>query len=225
MIPKFSIRVATEKDIPLVLRFIKALAEYEKLPHEVTATEDILRHNLFERKTAEVLLAFEGDEAVGFAVFFHNFSTFLGKPGIYLEDVFVRLEFRGRGYGKALMISVARLAKELGWHVTVADPRAAFATKNLWVTRYDPAERYPAGDQVNQHPGGGGLPAFVAKDRPIDGEDIVLWHTFGTTHVPRPEDWPVMPVATIGFQLKPVGFFTNNPALDVPPSVPHAGHC
>jgi GNAT superfamily N-acetyltransferase len=112
MIPKFFIRVATEKDIPLVLRFIKALAQYEKLPHEVTATEDILRHNLFERKTAEVLLAFEGDEAVGFAVFFHNFSTFLGKPGIYLEDVFVRPEFRGRGYGKALMVSIARLATE-----------------------------------------------------------------------------------------------------------------
>lgn len=112
MTAKFSIRGATEKDIPLVLRFIKDLAEYEKLPHEVTATEDILRRNLFERKTAEVLLAFEGDEAVGFAVFFHNFSTFLGKPGIYLEDVFVRPEFRGRGYGKALMISLARLAKE-----------------------------------------------------------------------------------------------------------------
>lgn len=112
MTAKFSIRGATEKDIPLVLRFIKDLAEYEKLPHEVTATEDILRRNLFERKTAEVLLAFEGDEPVGFAVFFHNFSTFLGKPGIYLEDVFVRPEFRGRGYGKALMISLARLAKE-----------------------------------------------------------------------------------------------------------------
>lgn len=112
MIPKFSIRAANENDIPLVLKFIRALAEYEKLPHEVTATEDILHRNLFDRKTAEVLLAFEGDEAVGFAVFFHNFSTFLGKPGIYLEDVFVRPEFRGRGYGKALMISLARLAKE-----------------------------------------------------------------------------------------------------------------
>jgi GNAT superfamily N-acetyltransferase len=112
MIPKFSIRAGNENDIPLVLKFIRALAEYEKLPHEVTATEEILRRNLFERKTAEVLLAFEGDEAVGFAVFFHNFSTFLGKPGIYLEDVFVRPEFRGRGYGKALMISVARLTKE-----------------------------------------------------------------------------------------------------------------
>ena len=113
MTPNFSIRAATIEDIPLVLRFIKELADYEKLPHEVTATEELLRRNLFtERKTAEVLLAFEGNEAVGFAVFFQNFSSFLGKPGIYLEDVFVRPEFRGRGYGKALMISVARLAEE-----------------------------------------------------------------------------------------------------------------
>ncbi len=113
MIPKFSIRAATEDDLPLLLRFIKDLAAYEKLPHEVTATEELLRRNLFtERKTAEVLLASEGEEQVGFAVFFHNFSTFLGKPGIYLEDVFVRPEFRRRGYGKALMISVARMAKE-----------------------------------------------------------------------------------------------------------------
>ena len=101
--------------------------------------------------------------------------------------------------------------------------RAAFATKHLWVTRYDPAERYPAGDQVNQHPGGGGLPAFVAKDRPIDGEDIVLWHTFGTTHFPRPEDWPVMPVDRCGFSLRPSGFFDRNPTLDVPAST--STHC
>lgn len=113
MTPKFSIRAATVDDIPLVLRFIADLADYEKLPHEVTATEELLRRNLFtERKTAEVLLACEGEDYVGFAVFFHNFSTFVGKPGIYLEDVFVRPEFRGRGYGKALMIFVARLAKE-----------------------------------------------------------------------------------------------------------------
>ena len=113
MTPKFSIRAATVDDVPLILRFIKELADYEKLPHEVTATEEILRRNLFtERQTAEVLLAREGEEYVGFALFFQNFSSFLGKPGIYLEDVFVKPEFRGRGYGKALMISVARLAKE-----------------------------------------------------------------------------------------------------------------
>ncbi|NBH08472.1 primary-amine oxidase [Amycolatopsis sp. SID8362] len=101
--------------------------------------------------------------------------------------------------------------------------RAAFATKHLWVTRYDPAERYPAGDLVNQHPGGAGLPAWTAADRSVDGEDIVLWHTFGLTHFPRLEDWPVMPVDYAGFTLKPVGFFDRNPTLDVPPS-PN-GHC
>jgi primary-amine oxidase len=101
--------------------------------------------------------------------------------------------------------------------------RAAFATKHLWVTRYDPAERYPAGELVNQHPGGAGLPKFVANNRPIDGEDIVLWHTFGATHIPRAEDWPVMPVQTCGFSLQPVGFFDRNPTLDVPASA--AKHC
>jgi primary-amine oxidase len=111
--------------------------------------------------------------------------------------------------------------------VLLADPaapltaRAGFATNHLWVTRYDPAHRYPAGDFVNQHPGGAGLPAFIAGDQDIDGADIVLWHTFGPTHVPRPEDWPVMPVARCGFTLKPTGFFDRNPTLDVPPPGPH----
>jgi primary-amine oxidase len=101
--------------------------------------------------------------------------------------------------------------------------RAAFATKSLWVTRYDPAERYPAGELINQHPGGAGIPAFIAKDRPIDGEDIVLWHTFGAVHFPRPEDWPVMPVERCGFTLRPLGFYDRNPTLDVPPS--QSDHC
>jgi primary-amine oxidase len=102
--------------------------------------------------------------------------------------------------------------------------RAAFATRHLWVTAYDPAERYPAGDFVNQHPGGAGLPAFRAADRDIDGTDIVLWHTFGPTHFPRPEDWPVMPVERCGFALRPYGFFDRNPTLDIPMSA--AGdHC
>ncbi|MFI7125014.1 primary-amine oxidase [Nonomuraea sp. NPDC050153] len=96
--------------------------------------------------------------------------------------------------------------------------RAEFATRHLWVTRYHPAERYPAGDLVNQHPGGAGLPAYTRADRDIDGQDIVLWHTFGLTHFPRTEDWPIMPVDTCGFVLKPVGFFDRNPTLDVPPS-------
>jgi primary-amine oxidase len=102
--------------------------------------------------------------------------------------------------------------------------RAGFATNHLWVTRYDPAQRYPAGDFVNQHPGGAGLPAYLAGDRDIDGADIVVWHTFGPTHFPRPEDWPVMPVARCGFTLKPTGFFDRNPALGVPPPAGHAGH-
>ncbi|MDI2032730.1 primary-amine oxidase [Saccharopolyspora sp. TS4A08] len=96
--------------------------------------------------------------------------------------------------------------------------RATFATRHLWVTRYDPDQRYAAGDFVNQHPGGAGLPAFAAEDRDLDDQDVVVWHTFGLTHFPRPEDWPIMPVDRTGFQLKPVGFFDRNPALDVPPN-------
>jgi primary-amine oxidase len=101
--------------------------------------------------------------------------------------------------------------------------RAAFIDHHVWVTAYDPGERYAAGDYPNQHAGGSGLPEWTARDRDLDGRDIVLWYTFGHHHVPRPEDWPVMPVATIGFQLKPVGFFERNPSLDVPPPVPE--HC
>jgi primary-amine oxidase len=103
--------------------------------------------------------------------------------------------------------------------------RAAFIRNHLWVTPYEPAERYAAGDYPNMHPGGSGLPEWTAADRSIDDRDIVVWYTFGHHHVPRPEDWPVMPVATFGFKLKPVGFFTRNPALDVPPSQPHSDHC
>jgi primary-amine oxidase len=105
----------------------------------------------------------------------------------------------------------------------LADPgssiarRAAFATKHLWVTRYAEDERYPAGEFVNQNPGVAGIPAWTMGDRGLDGEDVVLWHTFGVTHVPRPEDWPVMPVDTCGFVLRPHGFFDRNPTLDVPP--------
>jgi primary-amine oxidase len=101
--------------------------------------------------------------------------------------------------------------------------RAAFSTKSLWVTAYDPAERYPAGDFVNQHPGDGGLPSFIADDAPLEDADVVLWHTFGLTHFPRPEDWPVMPTDYTGFTLKPVGFFDRNPALGVPAST--SSHC
>jgi primary-amine oxidase len=101
--------------------------------------------------------------------------------------------------------------------------RATFSTKSLWVTEYDPAERYPAGDFVNQHPGAGGLPAFTRDDAELTDTDVVLWHTFGLTHFPRPEDWPVMPTDYAGFVLKPVGFFDANPALGVPAST--SSHC
>jgi primary-amine oxidase len=94
--------------------------------------------------------------------------------------------------------------------------RATFMTKHLWVTRYDPRERYAAGDYPNQHPGGAGLPAYVEDDAPLDNAPLVVWYTFGAHHVVRPEDWPVMPVTYIGFALRPVGFFDRNPALDVP---------
>jgi primary-amine oxidase len=103
--------------------------------------------------------------------------------------------------------------------------RAGFIGHHLWVTPYARDERYAAGDYPSQHPGGAGLPAWTSADRPVEDRDIVVWYTFGHHHVPRPEDWPVMPVATIGFMLRPVGFFDRNPALDVPPSEPHAGSC
>jgi primary-amine oxidase len=101
--------------------------------------------------------------------------------------------------------------------------RARFATKHLWVTQYSPEELWAAGPIVNQHPGEAGLPAYAAADRTLDGADLVLWHVFGPTHFPRPEDWPVMPVDTAGFTLKPHGFFDRNPALDVPSHL--GGHC
>jgi primary-amine oxidase len=96
--------------------------------------------------------------------------------------------------------------------------RAEFTRKQLWITQYDPAERYSAGDFPNQHAGGGGIPEFQKADRSLENEDVVLWHTFGPTHFPRPEDWPVMPVDYAKFTLKPHGFFDRNPTLDVPAS-------
>lgn len=101
--------------------------------------------------------------------------------------------------------------------------RAAFATKNLFVTKYDPAERYAAGDFVNQHPGGAGIPDFISGDEPLVGEDVVLWHTFGLTHFPRNEDWPVMPMDYAKFTLKPYNFFERNPVLNVP--APESTYC
>jgi primary-amine oxidase len=96
--------------------------------------------------------------------------------------------------------------------------RAGFMTKHFWATPYQPTERYPAGEYPNQHPGGEGLPKWTQGDRRLENTDLVVWYVFGHHHIPRPEDWPVMPVAYIGFHLKPAGFFDCNPALDVPPS-------
>lgn len=113
MTNEFSIRSAESSDVPLILEFIKGLADYEKLAHEVVATEEGLRTNLFgEKSYAEVLIGEAGSTPVGFALFFHNYSTFLGQPGIYLEDLFVKPEYRGHGYGKALLTHLAQLAVE-----------------------------------------------------------------------------------------------------------------
>jgi primary-amine oxidase len=102
--------------------------------------------------------------------------------------------------------------------------RAGFAYNHVWVTPYAARERYAAGEYPNQHEGGEGLPRWIEQRRSIEDEDIVVWYTFGLHHLPRPEDWPVMPVHHIGFKLKPFGFFDENPAVDVPPPE-HADHC
>ena len=107
------IREATEADLPLILAFIRELARYERLEHEVVATEERLRRTLFgPRPGAEVVIVEEGAEPVGFALFFHNYSTFLAQPGLYLEDLYVRPEARGRGIGRALLAHLARVARE-----------------------------------------------------------------------------------------------------------------
>ncbi len=103
--------------------------------------------------------------------------------------------------------------------------RATFATKHLWATAFDPAERFPAGDYPNAHAGGAGLPAWTAADRSLEDTDIVLWHVFGPTHIPRPEDWPIMPVDYSGFLFKPYGFLDRNPALDLPDGAAASSCC
>lgn len=108
------IRHAERKDCALILQFIKELADYEKMLNEVMATPAILEEWIFDKKKAEVIFAMEGDTEVGFALFFHNFSTFVGRAGIYLEDLFVQPEHRGKGYGKALLQQLAKIAVERG---------------------------------------------------------------------------------------------------------------
>lgn len=109
-----SFRPAVPEDCPLILSFIKALAEYEKMSDQVVATEELLREWIFEKGKAEVIFPVVEGEEVGFALFFHNFSTFLGRAGIYLEDLFIKPEHRGKGYGKATLQELGRIALERG---------------------------------------------------------------------------------------------------------------
>lgn len=108
----FRLRTTEEKDVPLILSFIKKLAEYEKMSDDVVTTEEVLRESLFVRKVAEVIIGEYNNQPVAFAVFFHNFSTFVGKPGIYLEDLFVLPEMRGKGMGKLILSYIAKLCVE-----------------------------------------------------------------------------------------------------------------
>lgn len=111
---ELSFRFADRRDVPLILSFIRALAEYEQMADQVVATEELLERQLFDRNGAEVLFAMEDGREVGFALFFHNFSTFLGRAGLYLEDLYVLPEYRGKGYGKALLQQLGRIALERG---------------------------------------------------------------------------------------------------------------
>ena len=141
--PELRIERATERDVPLILRLIKGLSEYEKLAHEVTATEPSLRETLFgARPAADVIIAYAGDTPAGFALFFPNYSTFLGKPGLYLEDLFVVPEWRGHGLGLAMMKHLARIAVERGcgrfeWSVLDWNEPAIGFYKGLGATLMD----------------------------------------------------------------------------------------
>ncbi len=107
-------RFAGREDVEVILEFIKALAEYEKMEDEVVATPELLEEWIFDKQKAEVIFAVVNGEEVGFALFFHNFSTFLGRAGIHLEDLFVKPEYRGKGYGKALLIKLSQITAERG---------------------------------------------------------------------------------------------------------------
>lgn len=150
------IKSATIGDVPLILQFIKELAEYEKLSHEVVATEEQLKETLFgERSPAEVILGYLDDRPVSFALFFHNYSTFLGRPGIYLEDLFVRPEARGQGVGKTMLAYLAQLAKDrncgrLEWSVLDWNETAIKFYKSLGAKAMDEWTVYRVtGDALN----------------------------------------------------------------------------
>ena len=135
-------------DVPVILELIRGLAEYEKLSHQVTATEDQLRETLFgARPAADVLLAWKGDECVGFALFFPNYSTFLAKPGVFLEDLYVKPEWRGKGIGQALLACVAQVALKRGcgrmeWEVLDWNAPAIGFYKNLGAEPMDDWTKY-----------------------------------------------------------------------------------
>ena len=139
----FEIREAVDDDLPLILRFIKDLAEYERMKDDVITTEAILKHSIFgEGSNTSVLLAFYNDEPVGFAIYFYNFSSFLGKKGIYLEDLFVQPDARGKGFGKALLIRLAEIARDencgrLEWAVLDWNEPAIDFYKNLGAVQMD----------------------------------------------------------------------------------------
>jgi GNAT superfamily N-acetyltransferase len=143
MSDNFEIKHATVSDVPLILSFIKELAEYEKLLNEVVATEDVLKETLFGEKThAEVIIGYLNGKPISFALFFHNFSTFLGRPGIYLEDLFVKTEARGKGIGQKMLGYLAQLAKERGcgrleWWVLDWNERATAFYKKLGAKAMD----------------------------------------------------------------------------------------
>ncbi|HVD00949.1 MAG TPA: GNAT family N-acetyltransferase [Candidatus Dormibacteraeota bacterium] len=153
----FAIREATEADLELIEELIRALADYERLAHEVVMDAAALRRGLFgERRYAEVLIGEEDGRAAGFALFFHNFSTFLGRPGIYLEDLFVRPEERGKGYGRALLQRLAEIAVERGcgrleWAVLDWNQPAIGFYRRLGARPNDDWTVYRlAGDELNQ---------------------------------------------------------------------------
>jgi GNAT superfamily N-acetyltransferase len=141
--PKFRVQAATEQDIPLILQMTRALAEFEKVPHQVTASEADIRESLFgANPKAEAVVGYASDEPAGMAVFFHTFSTFLGRSGLYLEDIFVDEKWRGRGLGRELMryvakIAVARGCARLEWSVLNWNARAIAFYRQLGATPMD----------------------------------------------------------------------------------------